>query len=217
MIRNSALLILVAVFSFTNSSAQWQGVTNSTGIIYRTGSVGIGTSTPTAPIEVIGDVRASGKYIITNVGAFDNENGNVKVWANSNLVLSSNGGYSTHFFINTNGNIGIGTVNPDFKLTVNGNIKCEEMLVVVDVPADYVFDLDYKLMPLSEVGKYIKENKHLPNVPSAEEIKQNGWQVGEMNNKLLEKVEELTLYLLQLKDENEALKARVEALESQKK
>jgi hypothetical protein len=127
------------------------------------------------------------------------------------------GQYGNTLMLKGNGNVGVGTINPDSRLTVNGRIKCEEVVVIVDVPADYVFNLDYKLMPLSEVGKYIKENKHLPNVPSAEEIKQNGWQVGEMNNKLLEKVEELTLYLLELKNENEALKARVEALESQKR
>lgn len=115
------------------------------------------------------------------------------------------------------GTVGINTSNPDYDLTVNGKIKCEEVRVVVDVPADYVFELEYNLMPLSEVGKYVKENKHLPNVPSAEELKQNGWNVGEMNNKLLEKIEELTLYLVQLKDQNEELKARVEALESQKR
>lgn len=126
-------------------------------------------------------------------------------------------GYNLLLLKDNGGNIGIGTTKPDFKLTVNGKVKCEEVQVVVDVPADYVFDVNYMLMPLSEVQKFILENRHLPNVPSAQEIKQKGWQVGEMNNKLLEKVEELTLYLLQLKEENEKLRARVDALESQTK
>ncbi|MFZ5972137.1 MAG: hypothetical protein ACOYXA_11140, partial [Bacteroidota bacterium] len=72
---------------------------------------------------------------------------------------------------------------------------------------------DYNLKPLEEVEQFIKENKHLPGVPNAESLKANGWQVGEMNNKLLEKVEELTLYLIELKRENEDLKIRLEKLE----
>lgn len=116
--------------------------------------------------------------------------------------------------IGPSGNVGIGTTNPDFKLTVNGKIKAEEVQVVVDVPADYVFDESYDLKPLEEVEQFIKENKHLPGVPNADALKANGWQVGEMNNKLLEKVEELTLYLIELKKENEALKARLDRLEN---
>jgi hypothetical protein len=118
--------------------------------------------------------------------------------------------------ISMNGNVGIGNANPDQKLTVNGKIKCEEVDVVVDVPADYVFENDYSLMPLTEVARYIRENKHLPNVPNAQTLKENGWPVGEMNNKLLEKVEELTLYLIELKKENDALKDRLNKLEGQR-
>ncbi len=114
--------------------------------------------------------------------------------------------------ISNSGNVGIGTTNPDFKLTVNGKIKAEEVQVVVDVPADYVFDESYDLKPLEEVEQYIKENKHLPGVPNAEALKANGWQVGEMNNKLLEKVEELTLYLIELKRENERQQKEIDQL-----
>ena len=113
----------------------------------------------------------------------------------------------------SSGNVGIGTLNPDFKLTVNGKIKAEEIQVVVDVPADYVFEKDYSLMPLQEVEKFVTENKHLPGMPDAQSLITNGWQVGAMNNKLLEKIEELTLYLIALKKENEELKKRVEKIE----
>jgi len=123
-----------------------------------------------------------------------------------------------------NGNVGIGTSSIDYKLTVNGKIKAEEVKVVVDVPSDFVFESDYTLRSLEEVEKFISENKHLPNVPSAKEIKENGWEVGEMSNKLLEKVEELTLYLIELKKENEKmkqenneLKVRIEKLEKDSK
>jgi len=124
------------------------------------------------------------------------------------------GNYLTPLFqVRENGNVGIGTTNPDQRLTVNGKIKAEEIQVVVDVPADYVFNEGYELKPLEEIEQFIRENKHLPGVPNAETLKANGWQVGEMNNKLLEKVEELTLYLIALKKENEALKERIEKLE----
>lgn len=112
-----------------------------------------------------------------------------------------------------NGNVGISTSNPDQRLTVNGRIKAEEVQVVVDVPADYVFGENYQLQPLTQVEQFIQQRKHLPGIPGAAELKANGWQLGEMSNKLLEKVEELTLYLIELKKENDALKARVEKLE----
>jgi hypothetical protein len=115
------------------------------------------------------------------------------------------------------GNVGIGTSNPDFALTVNGKIKAEEVRVVVDVPADYVFEKDYKRMPLVELEKYVLENKHLPGVPNAETIKQDGWNVGEMNNKVLEKVEELTLYVIELKKMNDELRSRIQLLENKEK
>jgi len=108
-------------------------------------------------------------------------------------------------FINASGNVGIGTTNPDQKLAVNGKIKCEEVIVVVDV-ADYVFEETYPLKKLEEVDQYIKENKHLPGVPGKKEVDANGYEVGLMTNKLLEKVEELTLYMIEQNKEIKALK-----------
>jgi len=96
------------------------------------------------------------------------------------------------------GKVGIGTVSPDAKLTVKGNIHAEEVKVDLSVPGpDYVFKEGYDLKSLAEVKKYIEEKGHLPNIPSAQEMEENGIQLGEMNMKLLEKIEELTLYTLQ--------------------
>jgi hypothetical protein len=67
-------------------------------------------------------------------------------------------------------------------------------------------------VPLSEISQYIERHKHLPNVPSAKDLINNGWNLGEMNNKLLEKVEELTLYLIELKKENDDLKKENEKI-----
>ena len=98
----------------------------------------------------------------------------------------------------TTGNIGIGTSIPDSKLTVKGSIHSEEVKVDLSVPApDYVFATEYKLTPLVSLQQYIKTHKHLPNIPSAKDMEANGVELGLMNMKLLEKIEELTLYTLQ--------------------
>jgi len=87
--------------------------------------------------------------------------------------------------------------NQGYRLMVNGGILCEEVKVISDVPAsDFVFNSDYKLRTLSEIEQFVKENKHLPEVPSAQEFKENGYKVGEMDDLLLRKIEELTLYII---------------------
>jgi hypothetical protein len=80
----------------------------------------------------------------------------------------------------------------------------------------YVFENDYNLRPLHEVDAFVKENKHLPGVPSAAEMVENGLDVATMDAKLLEKIEELTLYMIQLDRDNKALKAELEALKADK-
>lgn len=94
--------------------------------------------------------------------------------------------------------VGIGTMNPDEKLTVKGTIHAEEVKVDLSVPGpDYVFEEDYNLRSLKETETYIQANKHLPEVPSAKEMEVNGIQLGEMNMLLLKKIEELTLHLIE--------------------
>jgi hypothetical protein len=106
--------------------------------------------------------------------------------------------------LSDNGNLGIGTTNPDEKLTVKGKIHTQEVRVDMSGPLvpDYVFAEDYKLKSLQEVEDYIKENKHLPEIPSAQEIEKNGLMLAEMNMNLLKKIEELTLYIIEMKKEN---------------
>lgn len=121
--------------------------------------------------------------------------------------------------IASNGKVGIGTSNPDEKLTVKGKIHAEEVKVDLAVPADYVFQKyftgtselkpEYTMLTLAEVESFVKENNHLPSIPSAEEIRENGLQLGEMNNLLLQKVEELTLYIIEQNKRIEALEANV--------
>jgi hypothetical protein len=115
-------------------------------------------------------------------------------------------------FSNT-GNVGIGETNPSSKLAVNGSITCKEVEVSLTGWSDFVFDDHYTLPPLADVSMYIKKNKHLPGIPPTDEILNNGVKLGNMNALLLQKIEELTLYMIRLQDENEALKARVSMLE----
>lgn len=130
---------------------------------------------------------------------------------------------------NADGNVGIGTATPQAKLAVDGNILAKEIKVKTDITIpDYVFEDTYQLPLLSEVESYIREHKHLPEIPSAAEINKDGLKLAEMNLLLLKKVEELTLYLVaqdkitrsilvkadSLEAENFDLRKRVEALES---
>ncbi len=103
------------------------------------------------------------------------------------------------------GNVGIGTSNPTEKLSVNGHIRAKEIVVETGW-ADYVFEKAYKLKPLSEVEIFIQQNNHLPNIPSAAEIQINGLKVGEVQTKMMEKIEEMTLYIIELNKEIELLK-----------
>ena len=98
---------------------------------------------------------------------------------------------------NTNGNVGIGTINPTEMLTVKGTIGAQEIKVSATAGADFVFEPGYELPELTALEKFVKTNKHLPDIPTAEQMVENGVNLGELNIKLLQKVEELTLYLIE--------------------
>lgn len=115
------------------------------------------------------------------------------------------------FVVANNGKVGIGVSNPSNALDVNGTIRAKEVKVETGW-ADFVFAPDYQLPTLGEVESHIKEHKHLPGIPTEAEVKENGTNLGEMNVKLLQKVEELTLYMIQQNKEIEALKKEVQQL-----
>ncbi|WP_165041753.1 hypothetical protein [Dysgonomonas sp. ZJ709] len=95
------------------------------------------------------------------------------------------------------GNIGIGVADPQNKLEVNGTIRCAEVKIQAVPWSDFVFAKDYELPSLEEVEAHIKEHKHLPDVPSEAQVKEEGINIGEMQAKLLQKIEELTLYVIE--------------------
>ena len=111
--------------------------------------------------------------------------------------------------LNPDGNVGIGTTDPKNKLSVNGIIWAKEVKVSLADAADWVFEDDYELRSLEEVESFVKSNKHLPDIPSADEFRENDLNVAEMDNMLLQKVEELTLYLIEQNKRIKDLEQRI--------
>jgi hypothetical protein len=125
----------------------------------------------------------------------------------------------TIFKVTDSGNVGIGTTNPDEKLTVKGKIHAEEVRVDLSVPADYVFQKyytgasllkeTYKMPTLEEVAAFTKKNHHLPEVPSAAQIQKEGLHLKQMTNLLLQKIEELTIYTIEQEKRINALESKL--------
>lgn len=114
-------------------------------------------------------------------------------------------------FLHDNGNVGVGTINPSEKLSVNGNVRAKKVIVSQTGWADYVFDSAYVLKSLNEVDDFIKLNKRLPGIPAAKEIESAGLDMGEIIKKQQEKIEELTLYIIQQNKRLEQLEKKMAA------
>ncbi len=127
--------------------------------------------------------------------------------------LGYTGSLSEKMRINSTGNVGIGTAFPAEKLSVNGKIRAHEIKVEITGWSDFVFAKDYKLPTLQETEKHIKEKGHLPGIPSAEEVEKNGVELGDMNKKLLQKIEELTLYLIEKDKKIRVIEERLDKID----
>ena len=116
--------------------------------------------------------------------------------------------------LNNAGGVGVGvtTIPAGVKFAVNGKVNCKEVEVTLTGWSDKVFNKDYTLMPLNDVESFINANSHLPGVPSEKEIMSKPANLGEMDALLLQKIEELTLYVIELKKENNVLKTKIENL-----
>lgn len=148
------------------------------------------------------------KLLVTNgsgikIGIFSDPGSNGKIGTESAHNLTFTAGYWNDVMtLTTTGNVGIGTITPTDKLSVNGNIRSKEIKVESANWPDYVFAKSYQLPTLQEVAKYIKENGHLQGIPSAKEVEVNSINLGEINAKLLQKIEELTLHLIRESESN---------------
>lgn len=195
--------------------------------VLNNGNVGIGTSNPTSKFFIKQSTN-------DNTGGFTIQDANGRViqlfgeGASGRQVIRTNTLNPLVFDLNgdekvrfaANGNVGIGTASPTEKLTVKGKILCSEVEVVdISTIPDYVFQKyytgtsslkeDYQMPTLEEVEAYTKANHHLPEVPSAAEIKEEGLQLKEMTTILLQKIEELTLYTIEQEKRIKALEAQL--------
>lgn len=132
-----------------------------------------------------------------------------------NITWNSGGVWKDWFVVTNQARVGIGVSYPTCaldingavkasKLDVNGTIRSKEVKIEATGWADFVFDKDYKLPSLSEVENHIKESKTLPGIPSEQQVKEEGIDLGDMQAKLLQKIEELTLYVI---DQDKRIKA----------
>ena len=176
--------------------------------IKNDGRIGVGTGSPGYALDINGTVNASELLI----------NGQAVNLAPD--VWGQNGAIAYY----TAGNVGIGVDSPTEMLEVNGKVKTREVNVTLNGWPDYVFEPTYSLPTLKEVETHIQKEKHLPNVPSAADVKESGVNLGEMQSILLKKIEELTLYTIemkkevdQLKKENKELSTRLKQIEEEKK
>jgi hypothetical protein len=192
------------------------------------GNVGIGTATPNYKLQVNTIGNSAGIVHANNIG--------IQV---GTYVGSGAGWYGTlsnhplAFFVNNGGpavilttseqlQVGGATTPAGFKMSVDGKVICTEMEVLVTPWPDYVFKPNYKLKPIQEIERFIIKNGHLPNIPKAEDIETKSLALGNMAKLQMEKIEELTLYLIEInkrlekiENENMVLKAELKTIKSQ--
>ncbi len=224
----------------TNRMFQISNGSNKVMTFLANGSLGLGTIAPTSQFGSVydagvdaqiasynsayfyfngdGSTAVSGNYryktlaITNNYRSSDNSGEGVNV----GLEVYAGNGDKNFAALFTGGNVGIGTENPSKLLTVNGTILAREILVSNSSTnwPDYVFNNDYNLMSLKDLEEYIKENKHLPNIPDAKEIEENGISIGEMQKLQMQKIEELSLHLIEQQKEIDELKAEIKQLKN---
>lgn len=198
--QRHAIFNLSDMYLFANSSMPWDGlymINNGTGDARL--AVGAGNGTWSFGI----DNSDGDKLKIENDARVTNDGYAIGVDDNNNVDFKGNIGIGTTTYIDvTDG-------NKEYKLSVNGHVRAESVKVYTNW-ADYVFEPNYGLPSLEEVENYINKNGHLKDIPSAEEVEDKGIELGEMNKLLLQKIEELTLYTIQLKKEVDMLKSKVD-------
>ena len=234
-----------AVPNIFGSSYQWQRKIND--LFYTDGNLGIGTISPNAKLDVVGNIKVTGglntignikvtgglntsSSIVSKMIRMDNGNTDLFMYRDGDVgdwsLLRTNKGNGIGLIgkpdqvalsvSRLTGNVGIGTTDTKgFELGVNGKIAANEVKVATYSNwADFVFENDYNLPTLADIENHIKEKGHLKDIPSAKEVEKNGFFLGEMDSKLLQKIEELTLYTIA--QEKEIKKEKAENKKQQK-
>ncbi|MCD4698835.1 MAG: hypothetical protein K8S16_21595, partial [Bacteroidales bacterium] len=193
------------------------------------GRLGIGDVSPQAGVHIKGnDWPSSFLYLESGAGG----DAGIRIYegpdpkwhifnnaVNNGLQINNQNSTDPIFFANQNtGSVGIGTTDlaSGYRLSVEGKLACEEVLVEYSNGwPDYVFSEDYNLVELEDLERQIKENNHLPGIPSAKDVEENGFHLAEMQKKVLQKVEELTLYTIEQGKFIKELQKQVEELKQQ--
>jgi len=189
--------------------------------ISNTGYIGIGTTEPAQKLDVAGYIRSAPSA--TEGGMyFGNANhgirrlpatNNLEVFTTQgNISLSASSIGSNQLVLRENGDVEMGAPGVSAKLTVNGKITATKVKVSQNVWADFVFEPAYLLPSLYDLELYVKKHKHLPEMPSAKEVREKGLDLGENQAKLLQKIEELTLYVI---DQHKKLEAQQKIITAQ--
>jgi hypothetical protein len=173
------------------------------------GNMGLGIASPLSKIHIAAGADAgltSHGYLM--LGPVTGSN---LIFDNNEIIARTNGQTGSLILQNDGGSVRIGNVAVPggYKFAINGKMICEEVKVKLASTGwpDYVFADTYKLKPLIEVEKFIAQNRHLPNIPSAAEVEKNGIEIGDMQKRMMEKIEELTLYVIELEKKINELKA----------
>lgn len=221
--------------SLTYNNPTWANGTNKIYADYCGDvNVGIGTSDPEYLLHVSETIGANrieigakptnanaviNGFLTNNYFNSDLINLGVKNNSNQNADMRFQVNYFGHLKINATGSGNIIEINKGnnkyLQLTSSGVLKAREIKVDDFIWPDFVFESTYSIMPLNEVETYININKHLPNIPSATEIKTNGLSLGKMQNLHMQKIEELTIYTIEQNKQIESLENNVEALQNQ--
>lgn len=202
---------------------EWQS--NGNDLYYDEGKVGIGTMSPDYRLDIGGSL--SGGFGIGNGGDsgriwtryedyspnlifydYDDRGGIIRFRESPNTDDEDDPEHEV-MIVGWRGNIGINTLKPSERLAVDGKVKAKEVIVTETGWSDFVFEEGYEMPTLAEVKAHIEERGHLPGIPSAEEVERDGVRLGQMDAKLLQKIEELTLYVIEQQEQNRALQKQV--------
>ncbi len=192
------------------------GIPNGGGVrflIQTDGKVGIGTISPSATLDVAGTMQSDylqlnaidhvegGEILLDGAASYDDVI--LDNYSGKFRIMNSSG---VPFTVQSNGDIGIGTISPTEKLEINGTVKATSFVSSAASFPDYVFAADYKITPLSELETYVKVNKHLPNMPSEKEVVEQGLNVPDVVIRSVENIETIYLHLIRMEKEIKALK-----------